>query len=297
MALFIAASDETSGGNVLSVYHYAGWIAPELDWSQFFTPAWQERVLDGPPKIPYLNKTEIRSKSWRKQHGITEADADERLDEAARVIDTMGSLYPFEVSIDGSLFAPLYKPHKMKVGSGAQKPLQPDFIAFVAYVNVVLAQVRFKYPQAEKVDFLVENNSEITKHLYELYQTMPAALNHVGRPDLIPLVGEFIPGGKDRIPLQAADYLCWHTRRAEANMLDDERDLRRWGTTSHRKGLSMPLPADVLTNIAQAFMEREKENEAADRVRELRQHHAQTNKRPAQPDKSRARSGKGRKDI
>jgi hypothetical protein len=25
------------------------------------------------------------------------------------------------------------------------------------------------------------------------------------------LVGELIPGGKDRVPLQAADVLCWYT--------------------------------------------------------------------------------------
>ena len=60
MAIFLAASDETKGANAFASYHYAGWIATEPDWSQFFTTAWQERVLDGPPKIPYMHMTEMR---------------------------------------------------------------------------------------------------------------------------------------------------------------------------------------------------------------------------------------------
>ena len=90
MAVFIAASDETSGGNAFSVYHYSGWVMSEADWSQYFTPAWNERVLAGPPEIPYLHVTDMRSKAWRGKWGITETMADERMDEAALVIAQMG---------------------------------------------------------------------------------------------------------------------------------------------------------------------------------------------------------------
>src|SRR6267378_5096898 len=96
MAVFVAASDETNSANGL--YHYEGWLASESDWTRFFTPAWQERVLDGPPQIPYLHMTEMRSRAWREQWGITQANVDERLDESARVIDQMGSLYPFKLT-------------------------------------------------------------------------------------------------------------------------------------------------------------------------------------------------------
>jgi hypothetical protein len=270
MAVFLAASDEASGANAFTLCHYAGWVAPEPDWSQFFTPAWQERVLDGPPKIPYLHMTEMRSRAWRAKWGITELDVDDRLDEAARVIDTMGSVYPFKLTIDSGIFRPLYKPHKMIVASGAQKTFQPDFLAFTSYVYAVLSQVYLKYPDAEKVDFLLENNSEITKHIYELYKTMPVALNHIERPELIPLLGEFIPGGKERVPLQAADYLCWHSQRAEAQTLSDERDLRRWNTIAQRKGFNLTLPTDVLTALAQAFTEHGKENETTHGIRKVR---------------------------
>jgi hypothetical protein len=255
MAVFLAASDETSGANAFGLYHYAGWIAPEPDWSRFFNPAWQQRVLDGPPTIPYLHMTEMRSRAWREKWRITETDMDERLDEAARVIDTMGSLYPLKLTIDASIFRPLYKPHKMVVASGAQKDFVPDFLAFVAYVHAVLVSVQLRNPEAEKVDFLVENNSQITKHIYELYKTLPESLTYIGKPELIPLLGKFLPGEKDRVPLQAADYLCWHSQRAEANTLFDDRDLRRWNTIAARKGFNLSLPTSVLTALAQAFTE------------------------------------------
>lgn len=261
MAVFLAASDETSSANGL--YHYAGWLAPESDWSLYFAPAWQERVLDGPPKIPYLHVTEMRSRAWRDQWRIAHLDVDERLDEAARVIDQMGSLYPFKLTIDANIFRPLYRPHKMLVASGAVKDYRPDFLGFVSYAFAVLSQVHFKYPEAERVDFLVEDNSEITKHIHELYKTLPASLNHIKRPELIPLVGKFISGGKDRVPLQAADYLCWHSQRADSENLDDVRDLRRWNTLAHRKGFNLTLPTEVLTSLAQAFAEHEKKNESS----------------------------------
>ena len=61
-------------------------------------------------------------------------DMDDRLDEAARVIDTMGSVYPFKVTIDSGIFRPLFIPHKMIVASGAQKTFEPDYLAFTSYV-------------------------------------------------------------------------------------------------------------------------------------------------------------------
>jgi hypothetical protein len=265
MAVFLSASDETTGANQFAPCHYAGWVAPEPDWSLFFTPAWQERVLDGPPNIPYLHMTEMRSKAWRSKWGITELDMDDRLDEAARVIDTTGTLYPFKLSIDSSIFRPLYRPHKMMVASGALKDFQPDFLAFVAYVFAVLSHMKLKHPYAEKVDFLVESNSEITKYIHELYQTMPIALGHVNRPELIPLVGEFLPGEKNRVPLQAADYLCWHSQRAETQQLDD-RDSRRFNMIANRTGFNLTLPAGVLTSLARAFTEHEGQHETTKRI-------------------------------
>ncbi len=54
MALFVVGTDESSGATHRNPFLRAGYIAPEKDWYEFFAPAWQERVLDGPPSIPYL---------------------------------------------------------------------------------------------------------------------------------------------------------------------------------------------------------------------------------------------------
>lgn len=294
MAVFLAVSDETYGGDVFSFYHFAGWIAPEPDWSQFFVPAWQERVLDGPPRIEYLHMTEMRSRAWREKWKITEIDMDERLDEAARVIDQSGSLYPLNITIDSSKFRPLYKDHKVKLPSGGSKVFQPDFLAFVAYAHAVLGKIHMKNPEAEKVDFVVENNSDITKYIHELYKTLPAALEYIGAPELIPLLGDFSPAGKECIPLQAADYLCWHLRRAQAQTLDD-RDSRRWNTISARKGFNLPVSTSLLTGLSEAFTEKAKEDEATNTIREIRRCHAKTDKRSSQHDKGKAGRGKDRK--
>lgn len=295
MAVFVAASDETNSANGL--YHYAGWLAPEPDWSLYFTPAWQERVLDGPPKIPYVHMTDVRSRAWREQWHVTQTDVDERLDEAARVIDQMGSLYPFKITIDTKIFKPLYKPHKMLVASGAATDYKPDFLGFVSYAFGVLAQVHFKYPEAEKVDFLVENNSEVTKHIHQLYRTLPESLKQIGRPELVPLVGDFVAAGKERVPLQAADYLCWHSQRADAQTLSDIRDLRRWNTIAQRKGFNMLLPTSVLTDLAAAFAKRERENDKTNGSGSFRQNHARSDKRIARRNKKGTRRRKSNKDA
>ncbi|HEX3351824.1 MAG TPA: hypothetical protein VHS34_03295 [Terriglobales bacterium] len=295
MAVFIAASDETSGGNALSTYLYSGWVMPESDWFNCFTPAWQERVLDGPPKIPFLHMTDMRKKTWREKWKVTELDADERMDEAARVIDHMGSMYPVTISIDGEMFQSLYKTHKFLSASGGVKDFQPDFLAFLPYVYVVLLNLNKRNPEAEKVDFMVENNSQITKHIYELYQAMAAALTHIGASNLIPLLGGFLPVDKTRVPVQAADYLCWHARRAKAETLTDKRDLRRWNTISHRTGVYYEMERDVMFGLAEAFNEYGRENEKPNGVREVRQYNAKNNEYPARRDKSKAGRGKGGK--
>jgi hypothetical protein len=294
MAVFVAASDETSGGNVLSLYHYAGWVMPESDWSKFFVPAWKERVLDGPPEIPYLHMTEMRSRAWREKYGITQTDADDRLDEAALVIDQMGSLYPIKVTIDGSIFRPMYKDFKMLSESGGVKKYEPDFLAFTSYAFAVCLHLHHRYPEAEKIDFVVESNGEITKHIHQLYKKLPGAFEYVGRPELVSLIGEFLPAGKVRMPLQAADYLCWHSQRAKAGTLDD-RDARRWYTISNRKGFDYTIPTSTLISIAKAYEEKERDDGILKGIQGIRPNNAGTREGSPHQVKSRARRRKGGK--
>lgn len=296
MAVFVSASDEGSGANHLCPFEVTGWIAPEEDWSRFFAPAWQSRVLDGPPKIPYLHVTEIRSKSWRAQYGLTQSQADDRLDEAANVIGTMGSLYPVRIVLDGGLFRRTFATHKLLATTGGVKRYEPDYYAFMTYAYAVLCRVKIKHPEAEKVDFVVEYKAGITEHLRGFYESLPNALRHIKRPDLIPLLGEFIPGSKERVPLQAADFLCWHTQRADADRLTFE-DWRRWQPMAHKKGFSFSVTEDLLTGLAEAFEKHGADSERTIGVRQLRQNNARPDEGLARRNKKGTGRRKGSKDT
>jgi hypothetical protein len=103
MAVFIAFSDEChskKSGN----FYYSGLVAPESDWLNYFSPAWQERVLDGPPKIPHLHTTDIRNSLGREKYGLTALEADRCIDEAISIISTTGSIFPITIGVNALLF-------------------------------------------------------------------------------------------------------------------------------------------------------------------------------------------------
>jgi len=118
------------------------------------------------------------------------------------------------------------------------------------YVFVVLTHIEKNHPQAEKVDFLVERNGQITKHIQAFHAQMPRSLEALN-PRLKSLLGELIPGGKDRIPLQAADVLCWHTARLDKTMNDD--DVRRCVKFARRAGICQDFTADQMNEMDAAF--------------------------------------------
>jgi hypothetical protein len=67
---------------------------------------------------------------------------------------------------------------------------------------------------------------------------MVESLEMLGHPEWRPLVGDLIPGGKDRVPLQAADLLCWYTKRPETHQLT-KTEVRHLGVLAHRRGTVM----------------------------------------------------------
>jgi hypothetical protein len=93
MAVFVSYSDETETGS-LSDFLVSGYIADEkLVWP-FFAAAWQERVLGGPPKIPFLHMTQIRNLEWRSTegNGISKLDSEDRITAAVNLLATCGDL-------------------------------------------------------------------------------------------------------------------------------------------------------------------------------------------------------------
>lgn len=236
MAAFLSASDENAGKDHRSMFFYGGLVAPVKDWWEVFTPLWEERVLEGPPKICNLHMTDIRSKAWREKHGLSEEQAERRVDEALLVFDSVPSLRPISSRMNAGKFFDTFNKKKMlKIRSGAAKHFPPDYIAFIAYVITVLAHVAENCPDAEKVDFLIEKKGEITDHIKEFFDDIQTILPEFGERNLSELVGELIPGGKERSPLQMADVFCWHAYRRECGTLT-ETDSRRYSKFSSRDG-------------------------------------------------------------
>ena len=125
--------------------------------------AWDERVLNGPPRIPYLHMTEVRSPRWRSEWAVTERDSEDRLDEASRIIRSAGGLIPVIVWVDDLEFERILK--KQFSHDKRQKDrLEPDYICFLCYTYIQLKKIRDQNQSVEKVDFYVERNTDkITK--------------------------------------------------------------------------------------------------------------------------------------
>ncbi len=107
-------------------------------------------------------------------------------------------------------------------------------------------------PRAERLDFLVERKSGVTKHLRDFYSNIAPFLESIGQAELIALIGEIIPGGKDRSPLQATDVFCWHLRRSAENALAGV-DLERWNQFERtKKYCHGNLNDEALSELAEA---------------------------------------------
>jgi hypothetical protein len=168
MALvFNAAADESDGPTQRGAFFFGGFVAADDAWADIFTPAWGERVLSGPPAIPYMHVVDIKSPKWQRKHGLTWHQADCRLEEACRVIASTGALHPVTHAMDGGHFRDVFRGTRV-VRHKPQPALykfEPDYIAFMGFAIAALAVVHDQYPDAEKVDFLVEKKTRVTRNL------------------------------------------------------------------------------------------------------------------------------------
>jgi hypothetical protein len=251
MAVFVSGSDESAGKNQRDTFFLGGFVGPQDDWSLFFAPAWQERVLDGPPAIPYLHMTDIRSPQWRAKYGLSRLQAEDRVDEAFTLIDTMATLYPVGVHVDAGHLRDKFATSRVVASTGGSRPFEPDYICFLGYAFAVLSYVKTHHPGAEKVDFVIEQKPDVTKYIQEFHSQLALCLEAIGEPSLSTLVGNLIPGGKDRVPLQAADVLCWHSCRPPETM--DAADIRRYAKLAHRKGCQMELTNEEVSKMDAAL--------------------------------------------
>jgi hypothetical protein len=109
------------------------------------------------------------------------------------------------------------------------------------------------HSDVEKVDFIVERNREITKHIQTFHSNIAFVLQQQERASLARLVGELIPAGKDRIPLQAADVLCWHMGRVRNPETMDDDDIRRHNSLAAIRGIHVPIKESVVNSTKAAY--------------------------------------------
>jgi len=223
MAVFIANSDESGTEDPRGEFLVAGYIAEKDYWGDF-AEKWQRKVLDGPPLIPYLHMNEIRRESWRKQYHLSSADAQRRVSEAVLLLSdaqrpSAGSSVILRADLQ-DIVQGKSKEYRKKLPIGLD---EPDYFCFIAYAYNIVITISAEHPEAKKVDFVVSRKGKLTDRLKRFHEELQRFVD----PKFKDLVGELIPGTpEDRLPLQAADLLCWHMQRHFAKTLDNE-DQRR----------------------------------------------------------------------
>jgi hypothetical protein len=231
MAVFVAAADESDGPRQTGPFVYGGFVGPTLDWKDSFAPAWQERVLNGNPVLPFFHMTEIRNPKWQEKYGIKPWEAERRIDEAVRVVGSMGGIRLARTSFDGGHFRRTFQSARIATHGpqlGGYR-LDPDYIGFMGFARGVLEYVHREYPDAEKVDFLIEKKQTVSHYIPNYLDMVEDWLKRNEQHELVELIGEINPrGDKTRVPLQAADLAMWHIRRHEANE-SEPIDVRRLG--------------------------------------------------------------------
>jgi len=255
MAVFVSFSDESSGKTERDTFLFGGWIGPLHDWDDFFVPAWDERVLAGPPRIPYLHVTDMRSAKWREKHSITETDAESRMDQACVILDQLANLHPVRIVMNAGDVRDDFRQLKVVKNSKqfAASDFEPDYLGFLAYAWISLKYLAETHPEVEKLDFVVEEKNVVTKYIQYFHSGLPLALAALGNPELGKLAGTLIPGDKYRLPLQAADLLSWHCARRERLETMSKRDAARYRTIAYRKGIRIEFTKDMLRALKTAL--------------------------------------------
>jgi len=213
--VFLSASDESFGEGV---FHHAGYVAPDICWTDVFNPAWEKLVLSGPPRLEEFHVTQLRSRSWREVHGISLDEAESRIDNAVDLISETEGMFSVRSTVDGPHFEKQADGLLFKLNDARRAPVEfvIDYPSFHGYVYLTM-MVCSTYAKAERVDFMVEKKREVFPAIHDFHRGLRESFTNIGLPRVGDLVGELTAGDKRSIPLQAADLLCWHYQRLAAS--------------------------------------------------------------------------------
>jgi hypothetical protein len=256
MAVFVAAADESDGPLQKGPFVYGGFIAPFVVWENVFAPMWEEQVLNSDPPIGPFHMTEIRNPKWQALNGLSDAQAQLKIDAAVHVVASIPELRVAHTRFDGGHFRQTFGASRMM--SRGRQPgahrLEPDYVGFMGFARAALEYVHDNHPDAERVDFVVERKTTVTHYLPQYLEELVTWAKKENRHALLDLIGEVIPGAKDRAPLQASDLAMWHIRRHEARESEAVDVLRLAAMFNGRQMILGEITNDELTVIhAQAM--------------------------------------------
>ena len=252
MAVFVCSADESADQNPKGNFFYAGCAASLEDWSTFET-AWNERVLRRRPAIPYLHITDIRKTHWQKTYGLSSLHASDKLDEAARVIRSMGSMVPFCVSVTEPEFDATVR-QRFRLHPKQTVEFVPDYLCFMAFTVVVLDQLASTRTDVDRVDFVVERNGRITRHIQAFHNQAYQGFVDIGRNDLASLIGTYTVVAKECVQTQVADMLAWHARNFERGTLDGQGARRLWRMLDGKPDrYYLKVSSDLLRQLAERY--------------------------------------------
>ncbi len=242
MAHFLTYSDESENQKGKKIFTCAGWSAGATVWDRRFTERWQKEVLNGPPELEYLHTTNINDLKWRRDHGISNKDAEARIEAAIGIIEDARWLYPVAVSVETAIYLQKMKEVKKTALRSLRIPVKgpmemfirnPDFFCFVIYCTEALYYVerRVGGPKFNTVEFIAEEKGDLTKWFRPAYEA-------AGTPVHQPMkAGHAMVSKESKTrPLEAADMLCWYFQRHHGDALGTGIGLQRYRRLTSRPG-------------------------------------------------------------
>lgn len=221
MTVYVAYSDESATPDNDGPFIVGGYVTPALAWPDF-SKKWAENVLLPAPEIPYMHVVELRSKVFRAKHGLTWEDNLAKVAAASKTIYDHKDVWACFGAISRQKLQEIYRKIE-KSGRRYQEFLkEPDYMCFLSYAFYLIAHVSDLRPEVTRIDFVVSKKQRVSHYYSKFQEEMRDFLNDYN-PALGKLVGDLIPANmEDRVPLQAADVLCWHLQKHYSNAVEPE---------------------------------------------------------------------------
>ena len=212
VSVYVAYSDESGTPDKDGIFLVGGYVADQQDWPAF-AEAWQKKVLQSPPIIPYLHIAELRGKEFQQKHGLTEADALHKVRRAVNVIRESNFITGYFGEIERKDFSFLRQYCADREVVWPDNLNDPDYLPFIAYAELTMRRVVSQHTGVRKIDFVVSRKRRVSHHCVRFTDEIRATLN----PALPGIVGDLLPASmEEHEALQAADLLCWHIQRVSA---------------------------------------------------------------------------------